>query len=102
MPDGDLTPLGAQFNPIGSTPKQENSYKVDHDAAISLAVGVSGRNTEVAVKMKAHAGVVDELANVLASRRGESSANAFSGRDINQTLAERAKMMKSRRAQKFD
>ena len=88
-------------NPLAAVPRTRRgvqSYRVDHNAALAVA-GAKGVQEE---KMKAHAGVVDELAQVLASRRGEISASAATTGDINARLAERAKMMKAKQQRKFE
>ena len=65
------------------------------EAAIRLAGGLG------ADKMKSHVGVVSELTAVLANRRGEATASANQIGNSNERFAARAKLMKTKRRQKF-
>lgn len=93
------------------TPEERVQQILNQDKAISLALGgaSSSKDTEEARKLKAHANVVGDLSQVLAQRRANKAGGgeALNGgsaepKNINNTLQERAKLMKAKKLQRFD
>ncbi|KAH9258143.1 hypothetical protein BASA81_003706 [Batrachochytrium salamandrivorans] len=93
------------------SPEERIQQMLTQDKAISLALGGStNTDSEEARKLKAHAHVVGDLSQALAQRRakhaggeiGSSASTAAAPKDINNTLQERAKLMKAKKLQRFD
>lgn len=84
LPRTLLTPIKGQLrNPLAGVPKQRHGL-------VQEANPVSDKD-----KRKSHQVVVDELASVL-SQRKELSASATGIANLNERLAERAKLMKAK------